>query len=200
MRNGLSFLAGGALLIGAAAVLAQQVSAPPADTAPWHISTVAKRDTARGSSETAQTEAARCLDCDQMCSICTSVCPNLAFLTYQLTPFAGPIPALKASGGKFEISAEPFAVRQELEQTNRQQGDGDNAKPMLLRRRNAEPYQTAAFAQGAVRTPELSGTADGIEDNVYAIVCQRPDAPHNVFISVVDGRGSKRGYDIVFGT
>lgn len=35
------------------------------------------------SPEQARTEAARCLDCHTYCSICVSVCPNLALFTYQ---------------------------------------------------------------------------------------------------------------------
>lgn len=31
-------------------------------------------------------EAARCLHCDQVCSICTTVCPNLALFTYHIRP------------------------------------------------------------------------------------------------------------------
>lgn len=32
------------------------------------------------------TEAARCLRCDEVCSICTTVCPNLALFTYHIQP------------------------------------------------------------------------------------------------------------------
>jgi len=35
----------------------------------------------------ARTEAARCLDCHQYCSICVGVCPNLALQTWQTEPF-----------------------------------------------------------------------------------------------------------------
>jgi putative selenate reductase len=31
-------------------------------------------------------EAARCLLCDEVCSICTTVCPNLALFTYHIQP------------------------------------------------------------------------------------------------------------------
>lgn len=36
--------------------------------------------------ETVQQEAERCLFCDEMCSICTSVCPNFANVTYEIKP------------------------------------------------------------------------------------------------------------------
>jgi putative selenate reductase len=35
----------------------------------------------------ARTEAARCLDCHKFCSLCVSVCPNLALQTWQNDPF-----------------------------------------------------------------------------------------------------------------
>jgi putative selenate reductase len=37
--------------------------------------------------EDAKYEASRCLLCSEMCSICETVCPNRANLTYQITPF-----------------------------------------------------------------------------------------------------------------
>ncbi len=36
----------------------------------------------------ARCEASRCLDCDVLCSTCVTVCPNRAFLTYEVDPFA----------------------------------------------------------------------------------------------------------------
>ena len=52
--------------------------------------------------ESAREEAARCLDCQLMCSICTSVCPNLAIMTYRLDPFEMKLPEPKAQGGRIE--------------------------------------------------------------------------------------------------
>jgi len=34
----------------------------------------------------ARAEAARCLDCDTYCSLCTGVCPNMALVTYEVEP------------------------------------------------------------------------------------------------------------------
>ncbi len=48
----------------------------------------------------AQTEAKRCLRCDRFCSICTSVCPNRAFLTYESTPFQADLPTWTLQGGR----------------------------------------------------------------------------------------------------
>jgi len=36
--------------------------------------------------KTAQTEAARCLQCDVVCNICTTVCPNRANIAYSIDP------------------------------------------------------------------------------------------------------------------
>lgn len=38
--------------------------------------------------EEARREASRCLDCDLLCSTCVTVCPNRAFMTLSLEPFA----------------------------------------------------------------------------------------------------------------
>lgn len=52
--------------------------------------------------DSAREEAGRCLDCQLMCSLCTSVCPNLAIMTYRLDPFEMKLPELKAQGGRIE--------------------------------------------------------------------------------------------------
>ncbi len=46
------------------------------------------------SEQQARTEAARCLDCHQYCSICVGVCPNLALQTWQTEPFEVRLPDL----------------------------------------------------------------------------------------------------------
>jgi len=50
--------------------------------------------------EAAQAEAARCFHCGQFCSICTSVCPNQAFLTYESKPFTAELATWTMKGGK----------------------------------------------------------------------------------------------------
>ena len=52
------------------------------------------------STEAAQAEAARCMRCDRFCSLCTSVCPNQAFLTYQSQPFAAELATWTVTGGQ----------------------------------------------------------------------------------------------------
>lgn len=59
------------------------------------------------SEEDARREASRCLDCDTYCSLCVSVCPNRAFLTYRVTPFDRVVPELKRQNGR--VAIEPGA-------------------------------------------------------------------------------------------
>ena len=55
------------------------------------------------SPESARREAARCLDCDLMCSTCDGVCPNRAILTYRTTPTRLRIPQISVENGRLEI-------------------------------------------------------------------------------------------------
>ncbi|HSG85932.1 MAG TPA: FAD-dependent oxidoreductase [Candidatus Limnocylindrales bacterium] len=61
--------------------------------------------------EEAAREAARCLDCDRLCSLCVGVCPNLALLTYEVVPRRIVPPAAGAAGGAAAV-ATPFVVDQ----------------------------------------------------------------------------------------
>ena len=49
-------------------------------------------------------EASRCLLCDELCNICTTLCPNLALFGYQRQPFCAQITGTEA---KFELSQTP---------------------------------------------------------------------------------------------
>jgi putative selenate reductase len=65
------------------------------------------------SREDAQAEASRCLSCDAFCSVCTSVCPNHAFLTYACAPFKADLASWTVENGKVTAeSTTPFAVTQ----------------------------------------------------------------------------------------
>jgi putative selenate reductase len=68
-------------------------------------------------SETAaQQEASRCLDCHLMCSICTTVCPNRAILTYESKLFSVVLPEIKRTGDGFTaIGKLPFRVAQSFQ-------------------------------------------------------------------------------------
>jgi NADPH-dependent glutamate synthase beta subunit-like oxidoreductase len=54
------------------------------------------------SKEDAQAEASRCLDCQNMCSICVGVCPNMAIMTYDIKPFEERLPELTVRNGAIE--------------------------------------------------------------------------------------------------
>jgi putative selenate reductase len=63
-------------------------------------------------------EARRCLDCDRYCSLCVSVCPNLAILTYASEPMAVGLPGLTVRGGRLEPGPTThFRVDQRLQVT-----------------------------------------------------------------------------------
>jgi putative selenate reductase len=65
------------------------------------------------SEEEARSEAARCLDCDRLCSICVSVCPNLAFFTYESAPRSFLLAGLERSGDRYlPVGEERFDLRQ----------------------------------------------------------------------------------------
>lgn len=49
--------------------------------------------------EAAVKEASRCLDCDDLCSLCVTVCPNRANLAYAMEPLDLQLPILVQRGG-----------------------------------------------------------------------------------------------------
>jgi len=58
-------------------------------------------------------EAARCLDCDRYCSLCVSVCPNLALQTFRSAPLNVDLAKLHFDGRRIRMGqALPFRVRQ----------------------------------------------------------------------------------------
>jgi len=60
------------------------------------------------SPEAARAEAARCLRCDRFCSLCTSVCPNQAFVTYETEPFHADLASWTVQGGQV-VADKPVA-------------------------------------------------------------------------------------------
>ncbi len=63
--------------------------------------------------EEAQTEAARCLKCDELCNTCVTVCPNLALYSYFVDPVEYQLSKLVKSNGKHEIITDgKFAISQ----------------------------------------------------------------------------------------
>ncbi len=68
------------------------------------------------SAEEAMREAGRCLDCDQICSLCVGVCPNVALMTYETAPVRADLPALAVVDGAVVVSGSaPFEVGQRLQ-------------------------------------------------------------------------------------
>jgi len=66
--------------------------------------------------EEARTEAARCLDCHEICSLCVGVCPNMALMTYSAEPFIRFLPALRSVGGQIETGeAREFRADQKYQ-------------------------------------------------------------------------------------
>lgn len=66
--------------------------------------------------EAARKEAARCLDCHLMCSLCVGVCPNLAFLTYRQKPLEFDLPRLVVQRGRVAVErGAPYRVEQRLQ-------------------------------------------------------------------------------------
>ncbi len=71
------------------------------------------------SKEQAQKEAERCLFCDEVCDICTSVCPNLANQTYEIEPFEAEIPKIKIIGQRRSIEKDRvFQIKQKYQTFN----------------------------------------------------------------------------------
>ncbi len=63
--------------------------------------------------EQAIVEAARCLRCDQLCSLCVGVCPNMALLTYEVAPRRATLPALTLDGDRLvPTGSVAFGVEQ----------------------------------------------------------------------------------------
>jgi putative selenate reductase len=71
------------------------------------------------SPEAAAKEAARCLDCDDVCSLCVTVCPNRANQAYPMAPFRLDLPVLVQRGGRLVAEgSSPFAVDQTVQTLN----------------------------------------------------------------------------------
>ena len=88
---------------------------------PIRVSDLGRRDgfeeTVLGyTAEEALREASRCLDCDQICSLCVGVCPNVALMTYETAPVRAELPVLAVSNGTLVADGStPFVVDQRLQ-------------------------------------------------------------------------------------
>jgi putative selenate reductase len=66
--------------------------------------------------ESAAAEASRCLDCDDLCSLCVTVCPNRAMQAYAAGPLTLSPASLVVRGGRLEPAGPaPFAVAQPVQ-------------------------------------------------------------------------------------
>jgi putative selenate reductase len=71
------------------------------------------------SPKAAEQEASRCLDCDEVCSLCVTVCPNRANVAYTVSPFGVTWPTYVAQGGKLaESGAASYGVHQQVQIAN----------------------------------------------------------------------------------
>jgi len=69
--------------------------------------------------ESAALEASRCLDCDDLCSLCVTVCPNRSNLAYAMAPFKLELPVLVQRGGRLQREGtRPVAVNQTVQTLN----------------------------------------------------------------------------------
>jgi putative selenate reductase len=71
------------------------------------------------SPEAAAAEASRCLDCDDLCSLCVTVCPNRANQAYRVEPFSLDLPRLVQRMGQLVTEGRrPFQVSQRVQTFN----------------------------------------------------------------------------------
>jgi len=71
------------------------------------------------SRQAAVDEASRCLDCDDLCSLCVTVCPNRANVAYTVVPRTLELPQLVAREGKLVASgARRYRVEQSVQILN----------------------------------------------------------------------------------
>jgi putative selenate reductase len=69
--------------------------------------------------DAAAAEASRCLDCDDLCSLCVTVCPNRANQAYAVEPFSVALPSLVVRGGALQAGVpRAFAVSQAVQIAN----------------------------------------------------------------------------------
>jgi len=69
--------------------------------------------------EAAMKEASRCLDCDDLCSLCVTVCPNRANMAYGIEPFSLQLPVLVQRQGRLVAEgAKAFRVDQRVQTLN----------------------------------------------------------------------------------
>jgi putative selenate reductase len=69
--------------------------------------------------ESAALEASRCLDCDDLCSLCVTVCPNRANQAYGIEPFSMQLPLLVQRQGRLVAEgSRTFELAQRVQTLN----------------------------------------------------------------------------------
>ncbi len=69
--------------------------------------------------EAARLEAERCLKCNEMCSLCVTVCPNRANQTYERMPFETRLASVRIEGSEAKITGlRPYRVAQRWQIVN----------------------------------------------------------------------------------
>ena len=63
--------------------------------------------------EAAIKEASRCLLCDEICNVCTTVCPNTAFHSFEINPFKVNLVKIDENGNFIED--KPFEIKQKYQ-------------------------------------------------------------------------------------
>lgn len=69
--------------------------------------------------QAAAREASRCLDCDEMCSLCVTVCPNRANQAWPVRPWDTEVPSFVVRDGSLVVDAlVPFGIKQQWQIIN----------------------------------------------------------------------------------
>jgi putative selenate reductase len=92
--------------------------------------------------DTARQEARRCLQCDVMCNICTTVCPNRANIAFRLDPVEFTIQSAARSGDKIQIhEGETVRIRQPFQIINIGDFCNECGNCTMFCPTNGEPYR-----------------------------------------------------------
>lgn len=106
-------------------------------------------------------EAARCLFCDEICSICVTVCPNLSNISFEATPGSISYPVFSFSDRKVtDINFESFIVKQKYQIINIKDFCNECGNCNTFCPTNGAPYKTK---------PKFCFSKEAFEheDNVY---------------------------------
>jgi len=117
-------------------------------------------------------EASRCLYCDEICNICTTVCPNFANYSYEITPIKyGLQKAVLGENGKIEIQDDkPFEIKQKYQILNIANFCNECGNCNTFCPTSSAPYKE--------------------KPKVYLTICSFKDAEEGYYLSKVDDRNT----------